>query len=473
MGAAVGMDSAHARALIRGHVLIAPHRPDQDADALRALAAWCNRFSPTVGLDSPDGLVLDLTGTQRLYRGEDRVLAMLQRAMRRLGLRARIAIAPTWSCAWAVARYGIAQRTAAARGEGGLSTGSSWMVPAGREREWLAPLPLESLRAQGPVVDALHELGICCVGDLMRLPRSSLPSRFGDELLLSLDRALGQAVEIIEPVRPQPPLRIERVFDGPTTQLEAVESCTHELLGHLSELLAQRERGVRRLEAFLHRTNRAAAVCVNITLCRPSRDVKHVWSLLRPHIERADMGEGVEGITLVAAKTGIIRHEQAIVGGRPEAARAEQAMGALADTLISRLGADSVLRMLPAESHAPEAAMRMVSVVRHEEAGEVRVCTSPRPSRLYERPEPANVMYLCPDGPVHALRWREESWSVVSCVGPERIAGRWWRSQPEDPARTRDYYRVNAAPPTGGPPRWLWLFSDWTTASWYVQGEWA
>jgi two-component system OmpR family response regulator len=38
----------------------AAYRPERDAQALLALAGWCNRFSPVVGVDPPDGLVLDI-----------------------------------------------------------------------------------------------------------------------------------------------------------------------------------------------------------------------------------------------------------------------------------------------------------------------------------------------------------------------------------------------------------------------------
>ena len=466
MGIVPGMDVANARALVQGALIKAAYRPERDAQALRALAGWCNRFSPVVGVEPPDGLVLDISGTQRLYKGEDVVLRMLHRAITRLGLTARIAIASTVACAWAVARFGDERRV---------------NVPPGREREWLAPLPIAALRASARVTDALMELGVVCVGELLTLPRSSIPSRFGEELLLTLDCALGQGVEIIEPVRPQPPLRAEQMFEGPTTQWESLECCLRGLVPLLTAALHRQGRGVRRLEVFLHRTNRQPPVCMSMALCRPSRDERHLWSMLRPHLEKADMGEGVEGITLIASRTGVIRHEQAMVcqaGKGLTPTQFEQSLGMLSDTLMSRLGPESVRRMVPVESHVPEQSWKTVSVM--EETGvmehvraQMRIHESPRPSLLFERPEPVEVVSLCPDGPVHRLHWKGAWWRVDSCIGPERISGRWWLASPEHPQSTREYYRVRAIPPDAAAARWLWIYHEQPRDGWWVHGEWA
>ena len=51
---------------------------------------------------------------------------------------------------------------------------------------------------------------------------------------------------------------------------------------------------------------------------------------------------------------------------------------------------------------------------------------------------------------------------VVSAVGPERIAGEWWRGHD----KTRDYYDV--ADPTG---RRFWIFRVAQTNRWFLHGE--
>jgi protein ImuB len=63
-----------------------------------------------------------------------------------------------------------------------------------------------------------------------------------------------------------------------------------------------------------------------------------------------------------------------------------------------------------------------------------------RPLRLFERPEPIDVLAEVPDGPPVRFRWRRALHAVVHAEGPERIAMEWWRSEEEKP--TRDYFRI-------------------------------
>ena len=43
---------------------------EADGLLLEAVADWCDRYTPLVGLDPPDGLVLDVTGCAHLFGGE-------------------------------------------------------------------------------------------------------------------------------------------------------------------------------------------------------------------------------------------------------------------------------------------------------------------------------------------------------------------------------------------------------------------
>jgi protein ImuB len=49
----------------------------------------------------------------------------------------------------------------------------------------------------------------------------------------------------------------------------------------------------------------------------------------------------------------------------------------------------------------------------------------------------------------------------MHCVGPERIAGRWWDGND----KTRDYFDI--ADPTGNR---FWLFRVSQTGKWYLHG---
>ncbi|MEX2213791.1 MAG: hypothetical protein WD768_06675 [Phycisphaeraceae bacterium] len=122
---AKGQGNANPQSTIR-HPQSLPFAPHADLAALHRLAQWCTRFCPTVAPDPEladivhasnfdlfasrfplhTGLLMDITGCDRLYRGEVNLARALADAMHHLGFTCRLAIAPTFGAAWALARFG-------------------------------------------------------------------------------------------------------------------------------------------------------------------------------------------------------------------------------------------------------------------------------------------------------------------------------------------------------------------------------
>ena len=66
---------------------------------LEAVADWCDRYTPLVGLDPPDGLMLDISGCAHLFGGEAALGRDIVRRLAAQGFHARVAIADTVGCA--------------------------------------------------------------------------------------------------------------------------------------------------------------------------------------------------------------------------------------------------------------------------------------------------------------------------------------------------------------------------------------
>ncbi|MCH7790840.1 MAG: DNA polymerase Y family protein [Planctomycetes bacterium] len=450
-GVTTGMTLAHARALMPiDGVRLEPFEPERDDAALRSLARWAMRFSPVVAVDPPDGLLLDITGCDRLFGGDRRLVARVGEALDRLGFAHRVAAGPTFGVAWAVARFGGQARA---------------VVADDGATEAMRPLPIASLRVADETVEALDEVGVTRVGEVLALPRSTLPSRFGAELLLRIDQALGSAIETIEPVRPSLPVSVERVFDGPATQAEAIELAAHELLGELCEKLARRESGARRVTLELDRSD-LGPLALTVTLSRASRDAGHLWALLRPRLERADHGFGVERVMLQAWPIERLAHEQ--ISRWHEGPRDQEAeLGRLLDTLVNRLGQRGVTRASVVQTHVPERACRRVAATGAGTSPGVRtdeVEAPPRPPLLLTPAEKISVTALTPDGPPRRIGWSGGQSEVTASLGPERIAGEWWRrGEP-----TRDYFAVQ-----DDRGRWLWVYHELETGRWFLHGRWS
>ena len=70
LGLRASMALADARAM---YPQLAAIDADETADAatLNHIADWCDRYTPLIGIDPPDGLFLDISGCAHLFDGED------------------------------------------------------------------------------------------------------------------------------------------------------------------------------------------------------------------------------------------------------------------------------------------------------------------------------------------------------------------------------------------------------------------
>ncbi|MFY9698602.1 MAG: DNA polymerase Y family protein [Rhodoplanes sp.] len=116
LGLTAGLALADARA--RHPALeVAPSDPAADRGLLDAIADWCDRYTPLVGIDAPAGVMLDVAGCTHLFGGEAAFARDIVTRLAAQGLRARVGIADTPGCAWAVARYGAWADMPVIRGE--------------------------------------------------------------------------------------------------------------------------------------------------------------------------------------------------------------------------------------------------------------------------------------------------------------------------------------------------------------------
>ena len=199
-GAGLWRGQAHADACaMLPHLISAPAEQDRDLAALKRLALWAERFSPSVAIDTLmpgfEGLFLDMTGGAHLFGGEAAMLADLHDRLTRAGIDAHLAMADTPAAAWALARFSGAAQVVA---------------PAGGAREALARLPVEGLRLEAKALALLKKFGLKSIGDLYGLPRAGLARRFRGEIgfrvVERLDQALGFSAEPLDPERPPPSL---------------------------------------------------------------------------------------------------------------------------------------------------------------------------------------------------------------------------------------------------------------------------
>ena len=202
--------------------------PAADAAALRKLALWCLRYTPTVSpwdeTSGADGLFLDVTGCAHLLGGEAQLLADLEGRLRAFGLYPRTAIADTAGASWAMARHGVSHRRIVASGEEGSA---------------LEDLPLAALRLSAETQALLRRLGFKRIGELADQPRAPFAARFEPEYLRRLDQALGRTPEPLVPIVAPPVYHTRATFLEPILSQEHVLKAATRLLRELGDALAR------------------------------------------------------------------------------------------------------------------------------------------------------------------------------------------------------------------------------------------
>jgi protein ImuB len=230
LGLCCGMTVTHAQSLVP-ELTVIDATPDADDAALHRLAIWCVMYSPLVTPDPPDGIFIDVAGSAHLFHGEAALLDDLCMRLSKAGIAAKAAISDTPGCSWGVARYSDATH-----------------VSPGRASEAIASLPVAALRLAPQIVDSLHDVGIERVAHLASKPRASLQLRFGSEVLLRLDQALGCAAEalpsLMPPEVPGTELRFAELLGDPEDLKRVIEK----LCADLCVKLEARGIGARRLD---------------------------------------------------------------------------------------------------------------------------------------------------------------------------------------------------------------------------------
>lgn len=429
----VGMTAAHAQSLVTGlHIINAT--PDEDEAALTQLGLWCTRYSPLVTPDPPDGIFIDIAGSAHLFKGEATLMQDLVSRLATARLAAKTAVADTPGCAWAAARFG----------QGGI-------VAPGRIADALGGLPVSALRLSPHTVESLRDVGIERIAQLATKPRASLQTRFGADLLLRLDQALGTAHEALTSLQPPEVPRATLKFVEPIATSDDLARVVVKLCETLIRDLEARGIGARRLDLVFLRVDNVAQA-VRIGTSRPNRDGKHLGKLLNERLVLVDPGFGIEQATLTASWVEALTERQTI--GRHVAGSDEEAdVGSLVDTLRARLGPQRVFRLAPVESEIPERSVRRIAAVSAPK-GASWPNDLPRPARLLTPPEPVTAVAEIPDSPPLFFVWRKVRHRVVKADGPERILGEWWVAD-ADMGMQRDYYRVENA---NGER--FWLFRD-------------
>jgi len=465
-GVRVDMPLAEAKSLLPS-VTVEQYDPVADCQELRRLAAVCEQFSPCVALeegDEPESLLFDIFNLTHLLGSEVELAAKVERFFVAERYHVQIAVADTVGLAWAMAHYGDDRK----------------MQIANCKMQIAESLLVESLRIAQDTVDLLHQLGIETVGQLLTLPRASLTSRFGEQLLRRLDQLTGAAPEVLVPHRSPAALEVGTSLEHATSDRAVLVHVLSELTEQLARHLAARDEGAVLLVCALKYVGGELHL-LRIGLVQPTASARQLMELVDLHLETVVLEDEVAHVEIRAAIVGRLGERQGKLFADRWPTDPHQ-LAVLVNRLSSRLGYGQVVRPQLSASPVPERAVRYVPVAGKQDKEKGRQgdkemrrrrsspclpvslspCLSPpRPILLYPDPQPIEVLSVAPDGPPQFVWLDARRERITEHWGPERIETLWWRG----PSVRRDYYRIATA---AGSQQWIFRRLD--DGQWFLHG---
>ncbi len=205
-----------------GAMTVLKRSPSEERSAETALKEAAGAFTPRVEVVAATRggwtMVLDMAGTGRIFGPVEQALARVLRAMRGLRIKVRVAASRNFHAAVCMAH---AARLAVT------------VVPAGREAEWLAGLPLGCLGLTGQQAEAFELWGLKTLGELAALDEVDLIVRLGQEGRRLRLLARGEYPHLMVPEEEVFALEEFLELDAPVELLESLLFVLGPMLGQL------------------------------------------------------------------------------------------------------------------------------------------------------------------------------------------------------------------------------------------------
>ena len=209
LGVTRGMTRAELDCFAGLHRL--PRSVPEEQAARSALLSLAGEFTPRMELlpaaEAAFAFVLDMTGTTRVFGSSGQVAASVMRAIRTLGMVARLAISGNFHTAVCMAPF--AERVPC-------------VVAPGCEREHLGELPPSALRLTAKQKEIFDLWGLRTVRELAALPEVDLIVRLGQEGKRLSRLARGEHLHLLVPEEPVFSLEEHLAFDAPVENFDSL-----------------------------------------------------------------------------------------------------------------------------------------------------------------------------------------------------------------------------------------------------------
>ncbi len=413
--------------------------------ALGALAEALLAYGPTVSVQVPDTVWVDVSGSTRLRCGEEQLAEELFGVAAALGHRARVAIAGGPRISQAFARWGTGKPVQ--------------VIPGEITQQQMQKLPVVALPLEAELVAWFVRLGLLTVGDLGRLPAPAISARLGERATDILAFCRGEDNGPLRAYVSAPVLIESQEWEEPIEGLEPLLFVLRGLVARVSARLSGRGMAAKECQVVLGKEAAAARflgqapeVRIALQLAIPLWREDDLLRVLRAKLDHLRGVGRILGIRLeisklteaVGRQLDFSRVSNSLSGARG----AEETLPILLTELSTDHGAENVGVLRLFDAHRPELRSALRPVGTRELAcsprdvgaplRKARALTSSNlrpPTRLLPKPVPIDV-------PLRAgslLPLGRTLYAIEQVEFEQRLESvEWWSKQPV----SRDYVKL-------------------------------
>ncbi len=391
---------------------IIPRSTEKEMMLLEEYASLISHFTPTYSLSPPDSLLLEVSGSTRLFGGIRSLYQSIQKAVNSSAI---ISLSPSPSASRLLAHTG--HKKAVLRRE--------------QLKQSLSPIKIEHIDLDEKPKSQLLKCGIHTLGDLWRLPRTDLGKRFGISLIQLMDKLLAIEPNPQTPAKPKLTFSTEITVSAQNNNKAILCVAAKELLIRAQYFLKQHASVTEKVHFELRHEKYDGHDHENTTLFARSQKASHDPLRFLPQfteqLTQLDLAQPVVSIQLTISKviSGSRFSDDLFSPGKKDNQDWEQLM----DIIKSRLGDHLLYGITTFPDHRPERTWQQKTVCRTpmkktSDDSETSECIHlQRPLWLLKKPRKINIDML----------------TSASVYDIERLESGWWEQQ----SIRRDYHVIH------------------------------
>jgi protein ImuB len=266
---------------------------DKEIDALTQLAHWAYRFTPSVSVESPTDLLLEVSSALKLHRHLNIIINDISNQLCNMGYSCQIGLAHTPKAAWLMARACPGQHQQ-------YFDASNNTMDKSLVKKQLEKIPLSFLNCSQKKKDQLQKLGLHQIGDLLDIPINTIGQRLGKEFLRYIVQLLGNVSDPRLFIQPQKSFQRSVWFTNGVINSQALLFPMRRLLEEFSQFLHNHQIDCSQIIWKLKYNQGEKDISVNFS--RPSHQAQNFFELSRETIKNSKLDGAIESISLHCAK---------------------------------------------------------------------------------------------------------------------------------------------------------------------------